>query len=157
MPSVETAKLRMAELASSCGTANQIRTVFAPLGTLTWKTFFTWKLACLGCPPGVLSVGAVAPERQMDSAMAAATLLSVMTWLPSCADAGPSAAREQEGRRSANESRLPRASVLPVRQELAVHHDPDPIPLRVRHPFQRHLVIDGAHDAVAELLVDQLL
>src|SRR6266481_4582550 len=50
-----------------------------------------------------------------------------------------------------------RPSVLPVWQELAVHDDPDPIPLRIRHPLQRHLVIDGAHDAVAKLLVDQLL
>ena len=46
-------------------------------------------------------------------------------------------------------------SVRPVGQELAAHRDADAVALGVRLALQVHVEIDRAHDAVAELLVDQ--
>src|SRR5215218_5307611 len=42
-----------------------------------------------------------------------------------------------------------------VGQELALIGDPDAVALGVLDPFQIHLEVDGAHDAVAKLLMDQ--
>src|SRR5260370_17438575 len=60
------------------------------------------------------------------------------------------------------EGRLP--STLPekelvrlVPQELARHADPDPVALLVGLALHGHVEVDGAHDAVAELLLDQFL
>src|SRR5215218_3953364 len=52
----------------------------------------------------------------------------------------------------------PRIMPLPlVGQELAHVGDPDAVALRMLHPLQIHLEVNGAHDAIAELLVDQRL
>src|SRR2546425_6469844 len=41
-------RFRMADAESSCGTANQTRTRWDPLGTLTLNVFVTWNVACRG-------------------------------------------------------------------------------------------------------------
>src|SRR5215216_2103248 len=52
----------------------------------------------------------------------------------------------------------PRIMPLPlVGQELAHVGDPDAVALRMLHPLQIHPEVNGAHDAIAELLVDQRL
>jgi hypothetical protein len=44
-----------------------------------------------------------------------------------------------------------------VGKELAAHCDLDAIAFRVRDSFDIHRKIDGAHDPISELLVDQFL
>ena len=46
-------------------------------------------------------------------------------------------------------------SISLIRQELPAHHDLHPIPLGIGLPRKIHIEIDGAHDAVAEFLVDK--
>jgi hypothetical protein len=47
-------------------------------------------------------------------------------------------------------------SVLLIREEFAAEGQLDAIALRVGLALDRHVEIDGAHDAVAEFLLDQL-
>jgi hypothetical protein len=47
-------------------------------------------------------------------------------------------------------------SVLLVRQELAGQYDIDPVAFPIAFAPDVHAEVDGAHDAVAELFVDQL-
>src|SRR5690606_1862440 len=49
------------------------------------------------------------------------------------------------------------SSVGLVGQELARHHDVDAIAATVRLALEVHLEVDGAHDPVAELFMDQRL
>src|SRR6266545_5657857 len=51
----------------------------------------------------------------------------------------------------------PIGSVGLVRQELARHGDLHPVALLVGLALHGHVEVDGAHDAVAELLLDELL
>src|SRR5215213_10098878 len=52
----------------------------------------------------------------------------------------------------------PRITPLPlIGQELALVGDPDAVALRMLYPLQIHPEVNGAHDAIAELLVDQRL
>src|SRR5215210_3295565 len=44
-----------------------------------------------------------------------------------------------------------------IGQELALVGDPHAVALRMLNPLQVHPEVDGAHDAIAELLVDQSL
>src|SRR5690242_8162603 len=57
----------------------------------------------------------------------------------------------------AREARCFRASVLLVGQELATHGQAHAVAFLVGLPLDRHVEIDGAHDPVAEFLVDERL
>ena len=46
---------------------------------------------------------------------------------------------------------------LPIREEFAAEGQLDPVAFRVGLALDRHVEVDGAHDAVAEFLLDQLL
>ena len=43
-----------------------------------------------------------------------------------------------------------------VREKLATHGDLDPVPFWILHFANLHRKVDRAHDAIAELLMDQL-
>src|SRR5262252_1079695 len=51
----------------------------------------------------------------------------------------------------------PAGSILLIGQELAAHADAHAVAFLVGLPLDLHVEIDGAHDAVAELLLDQRL
>jgi hypothetical protein len=48
-------------------------------------------------------------------------------------------------------------SVLPIWKELSAQFDPHTIPIGIGLTGQVHSEVDGTHDAVPELLLDQLL
>src|SRR5262249_57626973 len=52
---------------------------------------------------------------------------------------------------------IPDVAVIFVRQEFSRHRDLDAVALRVGQALERDVEIDRRHDAVAELLLDQLL
>ena len=58
-------------------------------------------------------------------------------------------------RRAGNRARRAAPSILLVGQELAAHADAHAVALLIGLALDRHVEIDGAHDAVAELLLDQ--
>src|SRR6185369_12325278 len=74
-------------------------------------------------------------------------VLGLQTWRDENAPRAPSTRRWLEELRS----------VALVRKELSAHGDVDAVTLRVRLALHGHVEVDGAHDAVAELLLDELL